>query len=100
MAARAVDERSLQSLGRDLQQVLLSRDVIGQAKGILMERLNITPEDAFDLLRRSSQNLNLKLRDVARGLTETGELRPGRCSSRTWRQSRIRPPPTTGHRFG
>ena len=30
-----------------------------------MERLEITPEDAFDLLRRSSQNLNLKLRDVA-----------------------------------
>jgi hypothetical protein len=76
VAARAVDERStLQSLGRDPQQVLLSRDVIGQAKGILMERLKITPEDAFDLLRRSSQHLNLKLRDVARGLAETGEFR-------------------------
>ena len=81
VAARAVDERStLQSLGRDLQQVLLSRDVIGQAKGILMERLKITPEDAFDLLRRSSQNLNLKLRDVARGLTDTGEFRMTRSS--------------------
>ena len=75
VASRAVDERStLESLGRDLQQALLSRDVIGQAKGILMERLEITPEDAFDLLRRSSQNLNLKLREVARGLAETGEL--------------------------
>jgi hypothetical protein len=81
VAARAVDERStLQSLGRDLQQVLLSRDVIGQAKGILMERLKITPEDAFDLLRRSSQNLNVKLRDVARGLAETGEFRMTRAS--------------------
>jgi hypothetical protein len=76
VAARAVNERSaLQSLGHDLQQALLSRDVIGQAKGILMERLKITPEDAFDLLRRSSQHLNVKLRDAARGLTETGELR-------------------------
>jgi ANTAR domain len=75
MAARAVDERStLQSLRRDLQQVLLSRDVIGQAKGILMERLKITPEDAFDLLRRSSQQLNMKLRDVARRLAQTGEV--------------------------
>ena len=75
VAARAVDERStLQSLGRDLQQALLSRDVVGQAKGILMERLKITPEDAFDLLRRSSQHLNVKLREVARGLAETGEL--------------------------
>jgi hypothetical protein len=75
VAARAVDERStLQSLGRDLQQALLSRDVIGQAKGILMERLKVTPEDAFDLLRRSSQQLNVKLRDVARGVAESGEF--------------------------
>jgi len=80
VAARAVDERS--TLGRDLQQVLLSRDVIGQAKGILMERLKITPEDAFDLLRRSSQHLNLKLRDVARDLAETGEFRMTRTSRR------------------
>jgi hypothetical protein len=81
MAARVVNERStLQSLGRDLQQVLLSRDVIGQAKGILMERLKITPEDAFDLLRRSSQHLHVKLRDVARGLAETGEFQMTRAS--------------------
>ncbi len=75
VAARAVDERSaLQSLGRDLQQALLSRDVIGQAKGILMERLKVTPEDAFDLLRRASQLLNVKLREVARRVAETGEF--------------------------
>jgi hypothetical protein len=81
VAARAVDERStLQSLERDLQQALLSRDVIGQAKGILMERLKCTPEDAFDLLRRSSQRLNVKLRDVARGLAESGEIRMTRSS--------------------
>jgi hypothetical protein len=81
VAARAVDERStLESLGRDLQQVLQSRDVIGQAKGILMERLKITPEDAFDLLRRSSQHLNMKLQDVARGLAETREFRMTRTS--------------------
>jgi hypothetical protein len=78
VAARAVDERStLRNLGRDLQQALLSREVIGQAKGILMERLKVTPEDAFDLLRRSSQRLNIKLREVARGLAETGELGTG-----------------------
>jgi ANTAR domain len=81
VAARAVDERStLQSLERDLQQALLSRDVIGQAKGILMERLKCTPEDAFDLLRRSSQRLNVKLRDVARGLAKTGEIQTTRTS--------------------
>ena len=78
VAARAVDERSaLQTLGRDLHQALSSRDVIGQAKGILMERLKVTPEDAFDLLRRSSQQLNIKLREVAQGLAETGAMGPG-----------------------
>ncbi len=94
VAARAVGERStLQNLGRDLQQALLSREVIGQAKGILMERLKVTPEDAFDLLRRSSQQLNIKLREVARGLAETGELARG--ISRHAEQSRAAVGPTS-----
>lgn len=77
VAVRAVHERqALEQLGRNLHQALSSRDVIGQAKGILMERLRVTPEDAFDLLRRSSQQLNTKLRAIAQQLTETGEF-PG-----------------------
>src|SRR5207237_3684003 len=32
------------------QQALLSRDVIGQAKGIIMERERITADQAFDIL--------------------------------------------------
>jgi len=75
LAARAVGERAtLENLGDQLQRALLSRDVIGQAKGILIERFKTTPEDAFEMLRRSSQHLNVKLREVARVLTETGEL--------------------------
>ncbi len=73
VAARAVGERTtLEGFGQHLQEALLSRDVIGQAKGILMERLRITPEDAFDVLRNSSQHLNVKLREVASRLAETG----------------------------
>lgn len=73
-AARAFSEReSLEELGRRLHDALSSRDVIGQAKGILMERLKMTPEEAFDSLRRASQHLNVKLREVAMRLTETGE---------------------------
>jgi len=60
----------------NLHQALSSRDVIGQAKGILMERERLTAEQAFDLLRRASQHLNLKLRDVAERVTETGERPP------------------------
>jgi hypothetical protein len=75
LAARAVGERgTLETLGVQLQEALFARDVIGQAKGILMERLRITPEDAFDILRTSSRELNVKLREVARKLTETGQV--------------------------
>jgi hypothetical protein len=50
---------------KTFKEALASRDVIGQAKGMLMERHSIGPDQAFDILRRSSQSLNAKLRDVA-----------------------------------
>jgi GAF domain-containing protein len=51
-----------------------SRDLIGQAKGILMERHRINSQQAFDMLVWSSQHRHRKLRDIARNLAETGEL--------------------------
>jgi ANTAR domain/GAF domain len=57
---------------RHLSQALASRDLIGQAKGILMERFRVNSEQAFRMLVSSSQNTNIKLVDVARWLTETG----------------------------
>jgi AmiR/NasT family two-component response regulator len=56
-----------------LRQALAMRDVIGQAQGILMERDRISARQAFDVLRRASQHLNIKLRDVAQALVDTGE---------------------------
>ncbi|MFQ1002228.1 GAF and ANTAR domain-containing protein [Modestobacter sp. SSW1-42] len=50
------------------------RDLIGQAKGILMERHKLTAVQAFDLLVRTSSLTNRKLRDVADELTSTGHL--------------------------
>jgi AmiR/NasT family two-component response regulator len=38
-----------------------------------MERERITPAQAFDILRRASNHLNVKLRDVAQGLVDSGE---------------------------
>ena len=61
----------------NLQQAMLYREVIGQAQGILMEREHITADQAFAILRRASQHLNEKLRDVARTLVETGQLPDG-----------------------
>jgi hypothetical protein len=52
---------------------LINRDIIGQAKGMLMERFNIDGPAAFELLRRLSQQSNDKLSDIARKLTTIEE---------------------------
>lgn len=56
-----------------LTEALKTSEVIGQAQGILMERERITADQAFDVLRQASQRMNIKLRDVARDLIDTGE---------------------------
>jgi len=51
---------------------LASRDIIGQAKGMIMERFTVDAVQAFELLRKLSQDSNIPLADVARKLVETG----------------------------
>ena len=63
-----------------LARALVSRDLIGQAKGILMERYRISGDRAFLVLTRSSQSSNRKLQDVAAALVESGTL-PGATES-------------------
>lgn len=60
-------------LERDAQfrSALTSRDVIGQAKGILMERFSIDAAAAFELLRRLSQDSNTLLAKLAEQLTQS-----------------------------
>lgn len=53
-----------------LRQAIDSRDIIGQAKGILMLRRKISADQAFELLRRTSQELNVKLAELARTLAD------------------------------
>lgn len=48
-----------------LRRAVESRDVIGQAKGIPMQRRGLTAEEAFDVLRRTSQDLNVELAELA-----------------------------------
>ncbi|MGH4016166.1 MAG: ANTAR domain-containing protein [Pseudonocardiaceae bacterium] len=57
-----------------LEQALESNREIGMAMGVLMASGLQTRKQAFELLRRASQRLNVKLRDVAAGVVETGEL--------------------------
>ena len=51
---------------------LASRDVIGQAKGMLMERYHIDATAAFSLLARLSQDSNTKLVDIALQIVHAG----------------------------
>lgn len=58
-----------------LRLALESRQIIGEAKGILMEREGCTRDEAFDVLRRASQRQNRKLRDLAEELVLRVESR-------------------------
>lgn len=64
---------------QNLHGALVSRQVIGRAEGILMNRERITGDQAFDLLRRASQDLNIKLREIAQVVVDTGEIPPPRA---------------------
>jgi GAF domain-containing protein len=83
------DERKAQNL----RYALVGRELIGQAQGILMERKRVTAEQAFDMLCRASQYLNIKLRDVAKALVDTGEIPDAGCH-------RGAEPPTSGRTSG
>ena len=58
----------------DLAAALGSRDLIGQAKGILMERFKITAPAAFAMLVKASADTNTKLAVVCERLSATGDL--------------------------
>ena len=75
LALSAAHSQEQEGMGvEDFRAALGTREMIGQAEGILMERERITADHAFDILRRASQHLNIKLREVAQNLVDTGEI--------------------------
>jgi ANTAR domain/GAF domain len=50
---------------QQFRSALVSRDIIGQAKGMLMERLDIEAAEAFELLKRVSQESNIPIAQIA-----------------------------------
>ena len=66
---------------QNLRIGMANRELIGEAIGVLMERRRITREDAFQLLVQASQHSNIKLREVARIVAETGQD-PGQATVR------------------
>jgi hypothetical protein len=57
----------------NLRRAIGTRQVIGEAVGILMERHRLTADQAFERLVTVSQHRHVKLRELATRLTETGE---------------------------
>ena len=76
---------ALASSMRDAQlnTALDARKVIGQAQGILMERHSLRADQAFEVLRRYSQNHNIKLREVTEFLVTARALPTSRAQVRT-----------------
>jgi GAF domain-containing protein len=59
-----------QELTENLQRAIDSRDIIGQAKGVLMSRDGLDADAAFEVLRERSQRENRKLRELARAIVD------------------------------
>lgn len=72
LAARAATALGYADKIANLQVAVDSRQVIGQACGILMERHKITAEAAFETMVSASQNRHVKLRELATKIVETG----------------------------
>ena len=71
-AAHAAVAATQARVHAELAGALQTRDVIGQAKGILMHRHQMTSDQAFKLLVHTSQNTNIALRQVAEQVAVTG----------------------------
>jgi AmiR/NasT family two-component response regulator len=70
LAAHAALALTAARTEEQLRSAVASRDVIGQAKGMLMERFDIDAIRAFDLLTRLSQETNTRLSVIAQRITE------------------------------
>ncbi len=64
-------------LAEQLKEAIKTREVIGEAKGILMAREGVNEDEAFEMLKKVSQNKNLKLRDIAQKVVAEALRKPG-----------------------
>lgn len=71
LAAHAAAAITASRQAEQLTSALASRDRIGQAKGIVMERYAVGDTQAFDMLRQLSQESNRRLTDIAADVIDT-----------------------------
>lgn len=63
-----------------METALRSRQVIGVAQGMLIQRFGLSLDQSFELLRRYSRDYNIKLRVLAENLVRSGGIRDGGTS--------------------
>lgn len=63
-------------LADELRDAIKTREVIGEAKGILMAQEGVGEDEAFEMLKRVSQNQNVKLRDIAQKIVDESVRKP------------------------
>lgn len=69
--ANAQAYASAEQLNDNLRGALRTREIIGEAKGIVMERERVSEEEAFDILSRVSRQTNTKLHAVAQQVVDS-----------------------------
>jgi hypothetical protein len=74
LAALRTRAEAAEDRADNLERALLTNRRIGMAIGILLERLRVTEEQAFDVLRRESMRQNVRLAQVAEQVVYTGTL--------------------------
>jgi two-component system, response regulator PdtaR len=68
---RHAELQEVRAESADLREALAARKVIERAKGLLMERDDLTEADAFARMRRAAQQTGRPLREIAEAMVAT-----------------------------
>lgn len=63
-------------LAEQLKEAIKTREVIGEAKGLLMAQEGVDEDEAFEMLKRVSQSQNVKVREIAQKIVDEAVKRP------------------------
>jgi GAF domain-containing protein len=77
LLASTIEARSKGDLAAQLQTALGSRILVEQAKGVLMEREGLSPQAAFERLRRRARSRSVRIDQVAREVIDDRAPRRG-----------------------
>ncbi|MFA7676733.1 MAG: ANTAR domain-containing protein [Candidatus Omnitrophota bacterium] len=74
-AAVAIKNTELMVKTKIIQEELETRKVVERAKGILMKEQKLTEEGAYNLIRRSSMDKRVPMKEIAQAIVLTNDIR-------------------------